>query len=108
MAKSCLNEQETNCLQRIVSVCLDFAELQAERKIPRSMQDWARRLDGFLEFNGNDILTGAGKISREQAKMRSETEFEKRRVMQDRLFKSDFDRLLEELEQGIKNDRTAA
>lgn len=102
IAKNYLNEQEMNYLERIVTVYLDFAELQAERKIPMSMQDWAKRLDGFLEFNGNEILTGAGKISHEQAKLHAETEFEKYRVIQDRLFKSDFDRLLEELEQGDK------
>ena len=69
IAKNYLNEQEMNYLERIVSVYLEFAELQAERKIPMSMEDWAKRLDGFLEFNGNEILTGAGKISHEQAKL---------------------------------------
>lgn len=52
-----------------MSLYLDYAELQAERQIPMSMEDWAKRLDGFLEFNGNEILTGAGKISAEQAKL---------------------------------------
>jgi len=61
------------------------------------MEDWAKRLDGFLEFNGNEILTGPGKISHEQAKLHAETEYEKYRIIQDRLFKSDFDMLLEEL-----------
>jgi hypothetical protein len=89
-----MNEQEMNYLERIVSVYLDFAELQAERKIPISMQDWATRLDGFLEFNGNEILTGAGKISHEEAKLHTETEFEKYRIVQDRLFQSDFDDFL--------------
>jgi len=95
IAKNYLNEQEMNYLERIVSVYLDFAELQAERKIPMSMEDWAKRLDGFLEFNGNEILTGMGKISHEQAKLHAETEFEKYRIVQDRLFKSDFDRFAE-------------
>jgi len=95
IAKNYLNEQEMNYLERIVSVYLDFAELQAERKIPMSMEDWAKRLDGFLEFNGNEILTGAGKISHEEAKLHAETEFEKYRIVQDRLFKSDFDRFVE-------------
>ena len=58
------------------------------------MEDWAKRLDGFLEFNGNEILTGAGKISHEQAKLHAETEFEKYRIVQDRLFESDFDRFI--------------
>jgi len=94
VAKNYLNSEEMDYLERIVSIYLDFAELQAIRKIPMSMQDWARRLDGFLEFNGNEILTGAGKISHEQAKLHAESEFEKYRIIQDRLFESDFDRLL--------------
>ena len=92
IAKNYLNDQEMRYLERIVSVYLDFAELQAERRIPMSMEDWAKRLDGFLEFNGNEILMGAGKISHEEAKLHAETEFEKYRIVQDRLFESDFDR----------------
>jgi hypothetical protein len=99
IAKNYLNEQEMNYLERIVTVYLDFAELQTERKIPMSMEDWAERLDGFLEFNGNEILTGPGKISHERAKLHAETEYEKYRIVQDRLFKSDFDRMLEELKE---------
>jgi hypothetical protein len=101
IAKNYLNDQEMNYLERIVSVYLDFAELQAQRKIPMSMDDWAKRLDGFLEFNGNEILTGAGKVSKEQAKLHAETEFEKYRIIQDRLFQSDFDRMLA-LEEAVK------
>jgi len=97
IAKNYLNEQEMNYLERIVSLYLDFAELQAERKIPMSMQDWANRLDGFLEFNGNEILIGAGKISQEQAKLHAETEFEKYRTVQDHLYESDFDRVIKAL-----------
>lgn len=63
------------------------------------MEVWARRLDGFLEFNGNEILMGAGKISAEQAKLHAETEFEKYRIVQDELFMSDFDRFLAEMEE---------
>ncbi|MGX3020846.1 virulence RhuM family protein [Ursidibacter sp. B-7004-1] len=96
VAKNYLSETEMTYLERIVSLYLDFAELQAMRKIPMSMQDWAKRLDGFLEFNGNEILTGPGKISHEQAKLHAETEFEKYRIVQDRLFESDFDRLLKQ------------
>lgn len=95
IAKNYLNNEEMNYLERIVSLYLDFAELQAERKIPMSMEDWAKRLDSFLEFNGNDILVGAGKISAEQAKLHAETQFEKYRVTQDRLFESDFDRFVQ-------------
>lgn len=95
IAKNYLNEQEMDHLQRIVSMYLDYAELQATRKIPMSMEDWAKRLDGFLEFNEHEILTGPGRISHEQAKLHAETEFEKYRIIQDRLFRSDFDRFLE-------------
>lgn len=98
VAKNYLSTQELEYLGRIVSIYLDFAELQAMRKIPMSMQDWAKRLDGFLEFNGNEILTGPGKISHEHAKLHAESEFEKYRIVQDRLFESDFDRLLKQLE----------
>ena len=100
IAKNYLNEQEMNYLERIVSLYLDYAELQAERKIPMSMEDWAKRLDGFLEFNGNELLIGLGKISAEQAKLHAETEYEKYRITQDRLYESDFDRFLL-LERGI-------
>ena len=94
IAKNYLNEQEMNYLERIVSLYLDYAELQAERKIPMSMEDWAKRLGGFLEFNGNELLIGPGKISAEQAKLHAETEYEKYRITQDRLYESDFDRFL--------------
>ena len=79
IAKNYLNEKEISYLERIVSLYLDYAEFQAERKIPMSMEDWAKRLDNFLEFNGTEILTGAGKISAEQAKLHAETEFEDRK-----------------------------
>ena len=94
IAKNYLSEEEMNYLERIVTLYLDYAELQAERKIPMSMEDWAKRLDGFLEFNGNEILTGPGKISAEEAKLHAETEYEKYRIIQDRLYESDFDRFL--------------
>ncbi|MBQ7146510.1 MAG: virulence RhuM family protein [Lachnospiraceae bacterium] len=94
IAKNYLSETELSYLERIVSLYLDYAELQAERKIPMSMEDWARRLDGFLEFNGNELLVGPGKISAEEAKLHAESEYEKYRIVQDRLFESDFDRFL--------------
>ncbi len=97
IAKNYLTEQELSYLERIVSLYLDYAELQAERRIPMSMEDWAKRLDGFLEFNGNELLIGPGKISAEQAKLHAETEFEKYRIIQDRLYQSDFDRFMMEL-----------
>lgn len=97
IAKNYLSEKEMSFMERLVSLYLDYAELQAERHIPMSMEDWAKRLDGFLEFNGNEILTGPGKISAEQAKLHAESEFEKYRIVQDRLFKSDYDLFLEEM-----------
>ena len=103
IAKNYLTESELSFLERIVSLYLDYAELQAERHIPMSMEDWAKRLDGFLEFNDTEILTGAGKISAEQAKLHAETEFEKYRIIQDRLFMSDFDRYMLELEEQAKS-----
>lgn len=94
VAKNDLNREEMDYMERIVSLYLDYAELQAKRKIPMSMEDWAKRLDGFLEFNGNEILIGPGKISAEEAKLHAETEYEKYRILQDRLYESDFDRFL--------------
>ncbi len=104
IAKNYLNDKEMFYMERIVSLYLDYAELQAERHIPMSMEDWAKRLDGFLEFNGNEILIGAGKISAEQAKLHAETEFEKYRIIQDRLFMSDYDKFLMDLEEKRKQN----
>lgn len=102
IAKNYLNEQELDYLQRIVTLYLDYAELQAQRHIPMSMEDWAKRLDSFLEFNGNELLIGAGKISAEQAKLHAESEYEKFRIIQDKLYQSDFDRFIE-IENEIKS-----
>lgn len=104
IAKNYLSDKEMSYMERIVSLYLDYAELQAERHIPMSMEDWAKRLDGFLEFNGNEILADAGKISAEQAKLHAETEFEKYRIVQDRLFMSDYDNFLMELEERGKQN----
>ena len=92
IAKNYLTEEELFFLERIVSMYLDYAELQAERNIPMTMEDWSKRLDSFLEFNGREILMNAGKISHEQAKLHAETQFEKYRIIQDKVFESDFDR----------------
>lgn len=97
IAKNYLSEEEMSYLERIVTLYLDYAELQAERKIPMSMEDWANRLDGFLEFNGNELLIGSGKISAEEAKLHAETEYEKYRIIQDRLYESDFDRFIKSM-----------
>ena len=106
VAKNYLSEKEMSYLERIVSLYLDYAELQAERRIPMSMEDWAKRLDGFLEFNGNELLMGPGKVSAEQAKLHAETEFEKYRIIQDRLFMSDYDKYLLELEHQAEQTET--
>jgi hypothetical protein len=94
IAKNYLTPKEMNFLERLVSMYLDYAELQAERNIPMTMEDWAKRLDTFIEFNDAEILTDAGKISHEEAKLHAETQFEKYRIIQDRLFESDFDRFV--------------
>lgn len=104
IAKNYLSDKEMSYMERIVSLYLDYAELQAERQIPMSMEDWAKRLDGFLEFNGNEILTDIGKISAEKAKLHAETEFEKYRIVQDKIFMSDYDKFLLELEEQAKNN----
>lgn len=106
IAKNYLNDKEMSYMERIVSLYLDYAELQAERQIPMSMEDWAKRLDGFLEFNGNEILTDTDKISAERAKLHAETEFEKYRIVQDRMFMSDYDRFLLDLEKINKESLT--
>ena len=82
---------------RIVNAYLDLAEERAQRKIPMTMEDWAKRLDAFLAFTERDILQNAGKVSAEMAKSHAESEFEKYRIVQDRLFESDFDRAVQAL-----------
>ena len=103
VAKNYLTEKEMRSLERIVSDYLDLAEDRAERHIPMTMEDWARRLDLFLMADEREILQDAGKITAEIAKEKAETEFEKYRVIQDRLYMSDFDRYLLELEENMKN-----
>ena len=94
IAKNYLAEDELQGLRRIVTMYLDFAEHQASRHIPMTMEDWADRLNRFLEFNEHDILTDSGKVTHEIAKAFAETEFEKFRIIQDRLYESDFDRFV--------------
>lgn len=89
-------------LERIVSASLDLAEDRAERHIPMTMEDWSKRLDLFLMADDREVLQDAGKITAEIAKAKAETEFEKYRVIQDRLFMSDFDKYLLELEENAK------
>ncbi len=102
IAKNYLTEQEMRSLERIVSAYLDLAEDRAERHIPMTMEDWSKRLDLFLMADDREILQDAGKITAEIAKAKAETEFEKYRVIQDRLFMSDFDKYLLELEENAK------
>ena len=102
VAKNYLREQEMRSLERIVSAYLDLAEDRAERHIPMTMEDWAKRLDLFLMADDREVLQDAGKITAEIAKAKAETEFEKYRVIQDRLFMSDFDKYMLELEENAK------
>ena len=83
---------------------LDLAEDRARRNIPMTMEDWAKRLDAFLEFAERDVLQDAGKVSAEMAKAHAESEFEKYRIVQDRLFESDFDRVVKQIEREHKPD----
>jgi len=94
VAKNYLDKKELRALNRIVTMYLDYAEDQAENKIPMTMHDWAKKLDAFLKFNNKELLENAGKITAKIAKEFAETEFEKYRIVQDRLFKSDFDKLI--------------
>jgi len=92
VAKNYLTEKELKSLDRFVTMYLDYAEDQAERNIPMTMKDWAGKLNAFLQFNEREILDHPGKVSQEVAKAFAESEFEKYRIVQDRLFESDFDR----------------
>lgn len=102
VAKNYLSEKEMRSLERIVSAYLDLAEDRAERHIPMTMEDWAKRLDLFLMADDREVLQDAGKITAEIAKAKAETEFEKYRIIQDRLFMSDFDKYMLELEENAK------
>jgi len=93
IAKNYLTEEELESLGRIVSAFLDLAEDRARRHIPMTMEDWAKQIDRFLESDDRLVLDNSGNVSAEQAKLFAESEFEKYRVIQDRLFESDFDRL---------------
>ena len=94
IAKNYLSEKEIGQLERMVSAYLDLAEMQAMRHIPMTMEDWEERLNGFLTLWDHDVLNDNGKISAEMAKIHAETEFEKYRIVQDKIYISDFDELL--------------
>ncbi len=104
IAKNYLSEFELAQMQRIVSAYLDMAELQAMRRIPMTMADWEERLGGFLKLWDRDVLQDAGKVTAEIAKAHAESEFEKYRIVQDRLFESDFDRVIKQIESGNQPD----
>ncbi|MBD5328256.1 MAG: virulence RhuM family protein [Bacteroides sp.] len=97
IAKNYLKENELEDMGRLVNAVLDMAERMAKRHIPMTMEDWAKRIDIILEATGDAVLTDAGKITAEFAKSFAESEFEKYRIIQDRLFQSDFDRFNENL-----------
>ena len=102
VAKNYLSQDEMKQLNRMVTAYLDFAESMTLRHIPLTMQDWEKRLNSFIEMFDYGILQDAGKVTAEIAKLHAETEFEKYRVIQDRLFMSDFDRYMLELEENAK------
>lgn len=104
IAKNYLSEFELAQMQRIVSAYLDMAELQAMRRIPMTMADWEERLGGFLKLWDRDLLQDAGKVTAEIAKAHAESEFEKYRIVQDRLFESDFDWVIKQIEAEHKPD----
>jgi len=105
VAKNYLTKDELDSLGRIVNAYLELAEDRARRKIPMSMEDWSKRLDAFLEFDEREVLQNSGKISAKLAQTHAESEFEKYRIVQDRLFESDFDKAVKKLVAGKPNTR---
>jgi hypothetical protein len=97
IAKNYLSGKELKPLNRIVTMYLDYAEHQAEKGIAMSMKDWVEKLDAFLQFNQEDVLNNAGKVTAEIAKSFTESEYEKYRPIQNSLFESDFDREMKKL-----------
>jgi len=104
VAKNYLSEDEMAQLQRLVSAYLDLAEDMAMRKIPMTMQDWELRLNRFIEATDREILQDAGKVTAEIAKAHAETEFEKYRIVQDRLYESDFDKVIKQIENSSSSE----
>ena len=104
IAKNYLRENELQALGRLVNAYLDIAKDMAERHIPMTMEDWARRIDKFLDTTDREILQDSGHITADYAKQFAETEFEKYRVIQDRLFRSDFDKIAESLPFSLDNE----
>lgn len=104
IAKNYLMQDEISMLERLVSAYLDLAEMQAKRHIPMTMSDWEERLNGFLTLWDHEVLKDNGKISAEMAKIHAETEFEKYRIVQDAIYQSDFDKLLEKSKKYEKDN----
>lgn len=105
IAKNYLSEKEIDELNRVVGMYLDYAENQARRQIPMTMKDWVSKLDAFLQFNEYNILKDAGRMSHEVALKLAEKEFDKFRVIQDKNFESDFDRMVKKVEGKQNNDK---
>lgn len=104
VAKNYLSAEEIKKLQLLVSSYLDYAEFQASRRMPMTMDDWEKRLDSFLALWDQDVLQGSGSVTADEAKLHADTEFEKYRITQDRLFESDFDRYFKHLEESMEKD----
>ncbi len=103
IAKNYLSKSELESLGRIVNAYLELAEERAKRKIPMTMEDWAKRLDLFLEYDDRKVLRNAGEISAKIAQSFAESEYEKYRIIQDKLFESDFDKIVKKIEDDEKN-----
>ena len=104
IAKNYLTQDEISILERLVSAYLDLAEMQAKRHIPMTMSDWEERLNGFLTLWDHEVLKDNGKISAEMARIHAETEFEKYRIVQDAIYQSDFDKLIEKSKKYDKDN----
>jgi hypothetical protein len=104
IAKNYLTEKEIRSLDRFVTMYLDYAEDQAERNIPMTMEDWANKLNAFLQFNQREILDNPGRVTAEIAKTFAESEYEKYRIIQDKLYESDFDREVKKLLETKKDE----
>ena len=107
MQKNYLNEKELKDLNRIVTMYLDYAELQSENHNVMTMKDWVEKLNSFLQFNGKEILHNAGKISAKVAQELAYKEYDKFKIKQDKLYKSDFDKFLNDakmIENGSDNN----
>lgn len=108
VAKNYLSDEEMTQLSRLVNAYLDIAEDMAKRQLPMTMLDWEMRLNQFIEVTNREVLQDAGKVTAEIARAHAETEFEKYRIVQDRLFESDFDRLLRQVDEDKNNPKGQA